>query len=90
VLSVPAAPPHGVENAQAEADTEEARAKVAEAIEKVVSARETEIAERLGFELVGHKLELYGKAIVGAEPSTREGLIFTRTARRVDPDKLDI
>ena len=48
------------------------------------------VAERLGFELIGHKLELYGTAIEGAEPSKREGLIFTRHAHRVDPDKLDI
>ncbi|RZJ30085.1 MAG: transcriptional repressor, partial [Brevundimonas sp.] len=45
----------------------------------------TEIAERLGFKLIGHKLELYGTAIEGAEPSGREGLIFTRHAARVDP-----
>jgi hypothetical protein len=47
-----------------------------------------EIAERLGFELVGHKLELYGKAVEGAEPSKREGLMFKRHAARVDPDAL--
>ena len=45
----------------------------------------TEIAKRLGFDLVGHKLELYGKAIPGAEPAAREGLIYKRHAARVDP-----
>lgn len=45
----------------------------------------TEIAKRLGFELVGHKLELYGHAIPGAEPVEREGLIYKRHAARVEP-----
>ena len=49
----------------------------------------SEIAERLGFQLIGHKLELYGVAIEGAEPSKREGLIFTRHAARVDPADVD-
>jgi Fur family ferric uptake transcriptional regulator len=59
---------------------------VIEFFDAEIERLKTEIAERLGFELVGHKLELYGKAIAGAEPSTREGLIFTRNAHRVDPD----
>ena len=37
-----------------------------------------EIARKLGYELVGHKLELYGHAIPGAEPTEREGLIYRR------------
>ena len=45
-----------------------------------------EIAERLGFELIGHKLELYGVPIDGAEPCKREGLIFKRHAARVAPE----
>ncbi|HUH09770.1 MAG TPA: transcriptional repressor, partial [Brevundimonas sp.] len=45
----------------------------------------TEIARKLGFELVGHKLELYGHAIPGVEPSEREGLIYKRHAARVEP-----
>ena len=48
-----------------------------------------EIAERLGFELIGHKLELYGVPIDGAEPSKREGLIFKRHAARVAPEDVD-
>ena len=64
--------------------------EVIEFFDAEIERLKSEIAERLGFELVGHKLELYGKAIAGAEPSKREGLIFSRTARRVDPDKLDV
>ena len=44
----------------------------------------TEIAKRLGFELVGHKLELYGKPIPGAAPEDREGLVYKRHAHSVD------
>ena len=64
--------------------------EVIEFFDAEIERLKTEIAERLGFELIGHKLELYGKAIEGAEPSKREGLIFTRHAHRVDPDKLDV
>lgn len=49
-------------------------------IEKLKS----EIARRLGFELVGHKLELYGKPIPGASPEDREGLVYKRHHQR-DP-----
>ncbi len=42
----------------------------------------TEIAKRLGFDLIGHKLELYGKPTPGAEPSDREGLIYKRHGQR--------
>ena len=59
-------------------------------LDRLVRLEHSLEAERLGFELIGHKLELYGKPIEGAEPSKREGLIFSRTARRVDPDKLDV
>ena len=48
-----------------------------------------EIAERLGFELIGHKLELYGVPIDGAEPCKREGLIFKRHAARVAPEDVN-
>ena len=50
----------------------------------------SEIAKRLGFELIGHKLELYGVPIEGAEPSSREGLIFTRHAARVNPADVEV
>ena len=62
--------------------------EVIEFFDAEIERLKTEIAERLGFELVGHKLELYGKPIEGAEPSKREGLIFTRNAARVNPDQL--
>ncbi|OYX54586.1 MAG: transcriptional repressor, partial [Brevundimonas subvibrioides] len=62
--------------------------EVIEFFDAEIERLKTEIAERLGFELVGHKLELYGKAIEGAEPSKREGLIYTRNAARVDPGQL--
>ncbi|OYX13264.1 MAG: transcriptional repressor, partial [Brevundimonas diminuta] len=39
------------------------------------------IARKLGYELVGHKLELYGHVIPGAEPVEREGLIYKRRPR---------
>jgi Fur family ferric uptake transcriptional regulator len=59
--------------------------EVIEFFDAEIERLKTEIAERLGFKLIGHKLELYGTPIEGAEPSNREGLIFTRNARRVDP-----
>ena len=40
-----------------------------------------EIARKLGYELVGHKLELYGHVIPGTEPVEREGLIYKRRPR---------
>jgi Fur family transcriptional regulator, ferric uptake regulator len=59
---------------------------VIEFFDAEIEKLKTEIAERLGFELIGHKLELYGVPIDGAEPSKREGLIFKRHAARVDPE----
>ena len=56
--------------------------EVIEFFDAEIEKLKTEIAKRLGFELVGHKLELYGKAIPGAEPSDREGLIFKRHAHQ--------
>ena len=58
--------------------------EVIEFFDAEIERLKTEIAERLGFELVGHKLELYGKPIDGAEPSSRDGLIFKRHAARVE------
>ena len=60
--------------------------EVIEFFDAEIERLKTEIAERLGFQLIGHKLELYGVPIEGAEPSKREGLIFTRHAARVDPE----
>jgi Fur family ferric uptake transcriptional regulator len=62
--------------------------EVIEFFDAEIERLKSEIAERLGFELVGHKLELYGKPIPGAEPSRREGLIYTRNVARVDPEKV--
>ncbi|WP_426027360.1 Fur family transcriptional regulator [Brevundimonas sp. TWP2-3-4b2] len=59
--------------------------EVIEFFDAEIERLKTEIAERLGFELIGHKLELYGKPIVGAEPGKRDGLIFKRFAARIDP-----
>ena len=64
--------------------------EVIEFFDAEIERLKTEIAERLGFQLIGHKLELYGVAIEGAEPSKREGLIFTRHAARVDPADIDV
>ena len=61
--------------------------EVIEFFDAEIERLKTEIAERLGFELVGHKLELYGKPIAGAEPSKREGLVFERRATRMDPEE---
>ena len=63
--------------------------EVIEFFDAEIERLKSEIAERLGFQLIGHKLELYGVAIEGAEPSKREGLIFTRHAARVDPADAD-
>ena len=60
--------------------------EVIEFFDAEIERLKNEIAERLGFQLIGHKLELYGVPIEGAEPSKREGLIFTRHAARVDPE----
>ena len=60
--------------------------EVIEFFDAEIERLKTEIAERLGFELIGHKLELYGKPIDGAAPSDREGLIFNRRATRTDTD----
>ena len=63
--------------------------EVIEFFDAEIERLKSEIAERLGFQLIGHKLELYGVAIEGAEPSSREGLIFTRHAARVVPADVD-
>jgi len=63
--------------------------EVIEFFDAEIERLKTEIAARLGYELVGHKLELYGKAIPGASPEDREGLIFKRHAARVQPGSLD-
>ena len=63
--------------------------EVIEFFDAEIERLKSEIAKRLGFELIGHKLELYGVPIEGAEPSSREGLIFTRHAARVDPADVD-
>jgi Fur family ferric uptake transcriptional regulator len=52
--------------------------EVIEFFDAEIERLKNEIARKLGFELVGHKLELYGHAIPGAEPTEREGLIFKR------------
>jgi len=62
--------------------------EVIEFFDAEIERLKSEIAERLGFKLIGHKLELYGTPIEGAEPSTREGLIFTRHVARIDPESL--
>ena len=64
--------------------------EVIEFFDAEIERLKTEIAQRLGFELVGHKLELYGKAIPGASPEDREGLIYRRQAATVDPDKIEV
>ena len=63
--------------------------EVIEFFDAEIERLKTEIAKRLGFELVGHKLELYGHAIPGAEPVEREGLIYKRHAARVEPEAAD-
>ncbi len=63
--------------------------EVIEFFDAEIERLKAEIAERLGFQLIGHKLELYGVPIEGAEPSSREGLIFTRHAARVVPADVD-
>lgn len=52
--------------------------EVIEFFDAEIERLKNEIARKLGYELVGHKLELYGHAIPGAEPTEREGLIFKR------------
>jgi Fur family transcriptional regulator, ferric uptake regulator len=59
--------------------------EVIEFYDAEIERLKTEIAKRLGFDLIGHKLELYGKPIPGAEPSDREGLIYKRHSQR-DPE----
>ena len=63
--------------------------EVIEFFDAEIERLKSEIAERLGYELIGHKLELYGKPIKDAEPSTREGLIFKRPAARSADDAVD-
>ncbi len=58
--------------------------EVIEFYDAEIERLKTEIAERLGFKLIGHKLELYGTAIEGTSPTSREGLIFTRHNRRTE------
>ena len=56
--------------------------EVIEFYDAEIERLKTEIAKRLGFDLIGHKLELYGKPTPGAEPSDREGLIYKRHSQR--------
>ena len=56
--------------------------EVIEFYDAEIERLKTEIAKRLGFDLIGHKLELYGKPIPGAEPSDRDGLIYKRQNQR--------
>jgi Fur family ferric uptake transcriptional regulator len=56
--------------------------EVIEFYDAEIERLKTEIAKRLGFDLIGHKLELYGKPIPGAQPSDREGLIYKRQNQR--------
>ena len=56
--------------------------EVIEFYDAEIERLKTEIAKRLGFDLIGHKLELYGKPTPGAEPSDREGLIYKRQNQR--------
>lgn len=63
--------------------------EVIEFFDAEIEKLKTEIAERLGFKLIGHKLELYGTPLENAEPSRREGLVYTRNAARVEPDAID-
>lgn len=63
--------------------------EVIEFFDAEIERLKTEIAERLGFKLIGHKLELYGTPIEGAEPSKREGLIFNRRSTQTDDDTPD-
>ena len=63
--------------------------EVIEFYDAEIERLKTEIAKRLGFELIGHKLELYGRAIDGAEPGDREGLVYKRHAARVDPESIE-
>ena len=58
--------------------------EVIEFVDAEIERLKTEIAERLGYKLIGHRLELYGMAIEGASPTSREGLIFTRHNRRTE------
>lgn len=60
--------------------------EVIEFFDAEIEALKTEIAKRLGFELVGHKLELYGKPVPGAAPEDREGLIYKRHVARVEAE----
>jgi len=55
--------------------------EVIEFFDAEIERLKTEIARKLGYELVGHKLELYGHVIPGAEPVEREGLIYKRRPR---------
>lgn len=63
--------------------------EVIEFFDAEIERLKSEIAQRLGFELVGHKLELYGKPVPGASPEGREGLIYRRQAATVDADKVE-
>ncbi len=55
---------------------------VIEFFDAEIEKLKSEIARRLGFELVGHKLDLYGKPIPGASPEDREGLVYKRHHQR--------
>jgi len=58
--------------------------EVIEFYDPEIERLKNEIAARLGFELIGHKLELYGKPVDGASPEAREGLVYKRHAARQD------
>ncbi len=60
--------------------------EVIEFFDAEIERLKEEIARRLGFKLIGHKLELYGTPIEGASPEAREGLIFTRQKRRTEEE----
>ncbi len=60
--------------------------EVIEFYDAEIERLKTEIAKRLGFDLIGHKLELYGKPIPGAEPSDRDGLSYKRQNQRETAD----
>lgn len=63
--------------------------EVIEFFDAEIERLKNEIARKLGYELVGHKLELYGHAVPGAAPTEREGLIYRRHAAKVDPGEVD-
>lgn len=47
--------------------------EVIEFVDKEIEALQRRVAERLGYELVGHRLELYGKRVARPEDQPRRG-----------------